>query len=320
MPWFYYRYNAIGVIRISGVDRYKFLQELTTNDLNRLSPEQAVFTVLTNAAGRILDLLTVLEDEDSLILITQNGYAETTLEHLRSKAFPSANGEPLANLRKTPSKYDIALSDESNGWDVAVLLPGEESPPGGLEKPSQTGYVQRFQNRSAAVALPPVLGGGLLLLQPRGVTVMVMLQAQWLDDVSFETERIRRGIPGPGTELTAEFSPFEVGLQEMVAFNKPQFTGKAILLNENRHKERGGTLMGVTLETPIEPPATIRLGEQQIGHITSATRVLGDPPHALAVVRRRYALDGVAVVVGAPSASSGQTGRLTRLPWQKEKT
>ncbi len=319
MPWFYYRYGAVGVFRLAGADRYKFLQELTTNDLSQVSAEQAVFTVLTNAAGRILDLLTVIEDQDSLILITQNGYAEATLKHLHNKAFPPAKGEPLANLRQAPPKYDVSLADETNGWDVAVLLPGEEAPPGGLEMPPRAGYVQRFQNRSAAVALPSVLGGGLLLLQPRGVTVMVMMQAQWLDDVSFEAERIRRGIPGPSTELTPEFSPFEVGLEEMVTFDKPNFAGKAILVNESRHKDRGGALVGVALESPIEPPAAVRLGERHIGRITSAARVLGEPPHALAVVQRRYALDGIAVVVEQPTEGGGLTGRLTRLPWQKER-
>ena len=318
MAWLYYRHRAVGVIRIEGGDRHRFLQELTTNDLGALAPDQAVFTVLTNAAGRILDVVTVLEDDDAVVLLTQDGYASSTLDYLGSRARPLAHTEPLAYMRKMEPRYSVSIHDESNRWDVATLLPGEGPPPGGLSEPPWVGHVQRFQNRSGAVAMPPVLGGGLLLIQPRGVTVMVMMQAQLLDSLSFEAERIRRGIPGPGTELTAEFSPFEVGLGDFVDLGKISFPGKAILAHESRHQDRGRILVGLSLERPAEMPASVRIGDNQIGPLTSCVQDLGKPPHALAVVQRRYATDGVAVTVVPLRSEQRLSGKIMRLPWQGE--
>ncbi|NPA92421.1 MAG: aminomethyl transferase family protein [Chloroflexi bacterium] len=298
MEWMYYRYPQAGTLRLGGKDRKVFLQQLTTNDIEALSPDQAVFTVLTNAAGRVLDWLLVLEEGEYLLVLTLPGRGETTFAYLQSqREEPPLGTVPLASLRRVTPRFQVEVRDESRLWDQAVLLPGEGPPPGGLDAPQHVGHVQRFANGSAAVSLPQALGGGLLVLTPRGVTVMVVARAVLLDTQAFDVERVRRGILGPETELTAEFSPLELGLKDFVAFDKDAaFPGRAVLATEARQTERGRQLVGLRLHAPITLPASVRMGETQIGPVTSAVTT-PEGPLALAVVRRPYHQPGTQVSV-----------------------
>ena len=307
MPWMYYRHHHAGAIRISGKDRVAFLQDLTTNDLSRLAPDQAVLTVLPNAAGRILDLFIILEDDDALLALALPYRTEATLQYLHAQRENRRTTTPLAALRKAEPNYEVTLQDESRLWDHACLLPGEGEPPGGLEPPRQPGYAQRFPNGSAAISLPKALGGGLLLLSPKGVTVMMITRTHLLSEEAYHQERIRRGIPGAETELTAEFSPFEVGLGELVALDKTDFPGRTLLAHEARNPDRGRTLAGLQADTPIHTPGAVRVEAAQVGQVTSATQAPDAGAWALAVVRRPHHMPGTRVTLHAYADGTQET-------------
>ena len=297
MPWMYYRYPNPGTLRLTGDDRFAFLNDLTTNRLDALTRTQAVLTVLTNAAGRILDLLIVLEDDhESLLVLTLAGRGEATLTYLRKQLEATPASVPLAALRKTSRRYAVEVRDESRLWDQAILLPGEGALPPGLQPPQEAGHAQRFPNGSAAISLPGVLGGGLLLLHPKGVTVMMLAHTRLLSPEAYTYERVRRGILGPDTELTAEFSPFEVGLAPWVDVSKSDFPGRTMLAYAARQPERGRTIVGMRLASPVMLPAAVRRGEEQIGHLTSVATA-GKTAIALAAVRRPFHQPGTQVIV-----------------------
>lgn len=83
---FYPRPGA-GYLLIEGPDRLDFIQRQTTNDARLVGPGRAVLTVLTSPAARILDVFTVLQDGESLVLLTQLGGGGPAAEYLRSRLF-----------------------------------------------------------------------------------------------------------------------------------------------------------------------------------------------------------------------------------------
>jgi folate-binding Fe-S cluster repair protein YgfZ len=83
----YYVWENPGFLRINGVDRKVFLQRQTTNDIQMLKPAGCLVTVLTNPAARILDVLTVMEEPESLLTRTLPGHSEATHHYLKSKIF-----------------------------------------------------------------------------------------------------------------------------------------------------------------------------------------------------------------------------------------
>ncbi|MGA2622641.1 MAG: hypothetical protein ABSF91_02200 [Bacteroidota bacterium] len=64
------------MLRSKGSDCLDFLHRLSTNDMNGLNLGEHRTTVLTSEKGRIIDIVTVLKLEDSLILTTSTGNSQ----------------------------------------------------------------------------------------------------------------------------------------------------------------------------------------------------------------------------------------------------
>lgn len=72
--------SNIGLLRIKGHDCLNFLQRLSTNDMNGLNSGEHRTTVLTTEKGRIVDIVTVLKLEDSIVLTTSIGNSQRVKE------------------------------------------------------------------------------------------------------------------------------------------------------------------------------------------------------------------------------------------------
>ena len=83
----YYRMPAGGSLRISGEHRQDFLQRQTSNDVGMLEPGRAVLTALTSPVGRILDVLYLIAEPETIFALTLPGMAGETLRFLKSRIF-----------------------------------------------------------------------------------------------------------------------------------------------------------------------------------------------------------------------------------------
>jgi folate-binding Fe-S cluster repair protein YgfZ len=83
----FYMQPLSGYLRISGEDRHAFLQRQTTNDINRLLPDQVLETILTSPAARIIDVLALFDEADSIGGVTLPGLGQETKDYLRSRIF-----------------------------------------------------------------------------------------------------------------------------------------------------------------------------------------------------------------------------------------
>src|SRR6266478_7978908 len=59
-----------GSLRVRGADARDFLQRLSTNDLGLLTADRYCSTTLTTEKAKIIDVVTLFEHGDSLLLIT----------------------------------------------------------------------------------------------------------------------------------------------------------------------------------------------------------------------------------------------------------
>ena len=55
-----------GFLRLGGSDRIDFMQRQSTNDLRQLSPGHSLLTVLTSPTARILDVLCLIDEGETL--------------------------------------------------------------------------------------------------------------------------------------------------------------------------------------------------------------------------------------------------------------
>ena len=66
-----HRYQNIKILEVSGIDTKKFLQGLTTADLDKLSPENdLLYTAFANLKGRIISLCFVKYIDDNKLLLS----------------------------------------------------------------------------------------------------------------------------------------------------------------------------------------------------------------------------------------------------------
>lgn len=80
----YAHLNYRNLIRVSGVDRFDFLQSMFTQDFNLLNVQQAVYTLRLNRMGRILgDAWIIAQDADTWWMDTEN--ADFLVQELSAK-------------------------------------------------------------------------------------------------------------------------------------------------------------------------------------------------------------------------------------------
>ena len=70
------------IVAISGPDRVKFLQGLTTNDIRRLAPDQALYAGFLTGQGKLLCDAFVLQDGDRILIDIAASLAEDFVKRL----------------------------------------------------------------------------------------------------------------------------------------------------------------------------------------------------------------------------------------------
>lgn len=141
----YFYQPQTGFLRMAGRDRLDFLQRQTTNDLRLLSAERTVSTVLTSPTARILDLFCVVDEGDSLGVVTLPGRFSETAKFLRSRIFFSdqvtvddLSGEIAQILLFGPQMVEVLEKldlqppkpDHVNRWEIQnqpITIIGQKS-------------------------------------------------------------------------------------------------------------------------------------------------------------------------------------------------
>jgi folate-binding protein YgfZ len=75
-PW-------LGVIRMTGRDRARFLHGMCTNDIKSLAPGQGCRAAIVNRQGKMVAELAVLVAADALLLILERANLQPTIDHLQ---------------------------------------------------------------------------------------------------------------------------------------------------------------------------------------------------------------------------------------------
>ena len=113
------------VIRISGTDRHKFLQGLITNDINKVSAENAIYALMLTPQGKFLYDFFIINHQDSFLLDCQEEYKNEILQKLNFYKFRSqieiSNEENLAisalspeNCQKKETEIFCQFTDPRN--------------------------------------------------------------------------------------------------------------------------------------------------------------------------------------------------------------
>ncbi len=279
--------SHLGSVRVAGDGAFDTLQRTLTNDLGKIAPGRAQYThLLDDADASVLDDIIVWWHADDTFDVMPNasntdrvraavGGDETT----HDRAVLAVQGpqalERLGGVFPEAAdvgRFRVAAADW-NGTPCAV---------------AGTGYTGE---RGVEIAVPADAAGDLWQailaagVRPAGLGAR-------------DTLRLEAGLPLHGNELGEGITSMQAGLGWVVAWDKPEFAGRAAAIAE-RDAGVSRTLVGIATEGRRPPRAgcAVLVAEEKIGVVTSGnfSPVLGHGI-ALAFVPPNVT-EGTAVIV-----------------------
>ena len=83
--------SHMGVLKITGANRNSFLSKLVVADVASLKPGQAVYSLIMNHKGGVVDDTIITSFEDHISMVVNAGCKDKDLEYLNSHLVPGVN-------------------------------------------------------------------------------------------------------------------------------------------------------------------------------------------------------------------------------------
>jgi aminomethyltransferase len=227
--------------RITGPDALRFLNRLVVRDVSRLRVNRVTYVLWCNDDGKVLD-------DGTIFRLSENEYRLCSQHHQLDWLLISSLGMDVTVTLEThdvaaltvqgPTSYSVLTEAGVDGLETLKPFQIMHTALNGFELTiSRTGYTgdlgyELWTANDNALALWDAIfnvkSRGLYDIRPIGLDALEMV-------------RIEAGFIMPGDDFnTAETtiradhdrSPFELGMDWVVNFDKPYFTGKKALLHE----------------------------------------------------------------------------------------
>jgi folate-binding protein YgfZ len=288
-------------LEVSGPDRAKFLHNLTTQEVKRLSEGRGAEAFVTSPQGKTLGYVTLLAGSDRVLV----------------RADPGGTGGILPHLVKYGVFDDVIVDEVSVGtFEIHVAGPKfeeivERAYAGAAELP-ETGELRHRVVPLAAGMLwlvreSPLGVPGLTLIGRRGAAGAVGdilrsagegLNLVGLDPETAEALRIEAGVPVFGRDVTPDNLPQEVGRDDQaISFVKGCYLGQETVARIDAVGHVNKQLCGLFLDggrADVPKPGTpIEVDGKSVGTVTSAAFSPGaGRPIALGYVKMAHARPG----------------------------
>jgi aminomethyltransferase len=267
---------GVGVLRLRGKDRVRFLNAMVTNDVAGLAAGHACAALATTTRGKIVaELLVLARSEELLVLVLQGpvaSVAETFEAHI------IADDVELANL--TDAFAVVAVEGPKCRELVWRVFPREPLP---LE--ALTFTENDYQGLRATVIRHSVVGDkGMLLVVARDhherMKSYLLQGAVGLDGceagrVAWNTRRIENGRPWLGVDVTGDNFPAESSLESHVSYEKGCYLGQETIARMHYRGHPNWKLVGLAGAGEV-PPAGASLAaaaEEASAATTPAGRI-----------------------------------------------
>lgn len=290
-------------VSLSGGDRVRWLNGMTTNNIRDLGVGQGVYAFLLNPQGHILGDIFAYNRGDSIAIDTDIGQVEkilATFDH-----FIIMDDVEVANLSEQLTALGIAGPKCREVLTAAGFAIPEMQP---LQVKAMTWH---------GMECTLVRGEDLeqdsyeIWLAPESVRVLwdalLAAGATPVGSEALELERIVSGIPRYGVDIRERDLPQETEQARALNFNKGCYVGQEIV---ERIRSRGAVhrkFTGFVVEgrAQIAAGAKIVGGEKEVGEVTSAAslQLAGhDKTLALGYIRREVGVPGREVTIGGARA------------------
>jgi folate-binding protein YgfZ len=242
--------SARAKLRVTGADRFRFLNGQITNDLRKASETTAIEACVLNAKGKL----------NAHIFISALG------ESLLINAEPELRETLGARLERYIIADDVQIEDVTDEFSVFHVV-SEEPPASG-------------SGRIVSALRFAATGWDVWSDSPHHDAIRDELASEYLfiDSAAADVMRIEQGLPRWGRELTDQIIPTEANLeQRAIDYQKGCYIGQEVISRIKMSGQTNKRLCGLISlnNTPLQPGMKLVAPSapgKEAGWITSATR------------------------------------------------
>ena len=267
-----YDSSHLGRIKATGQDFLDLLNRLSTNEVLSLEPGQGSTTVLTTDKGRIIDLLTVLNLGDYVLLLTGPQTPDKVAQWIDK--YTIIEDAALEDITATTAMLTVI------GPKAAELLGGVTDTKLSKFEPFQSAPVvlngvDAHVIRRDLVDLPMF---ELLVKADDAEKAWQAVAAAGAEPIGFETYeilRLEQASPGYDRELGEAYNPLESGLWGSISFTKGCYIGQEVIARLDTYKKVQKRLVSLS----FSPDAIVETGDKltqngkEVGAVSSIAKV-----------------------------------------------
>jgi folate-binding protein YgfZ len=260
-----------GKLALTGSEAKAFLNGQVTNEIEALEPGHGCYAALLTHKGKMLADLRVIDTGSELLLLCERSALQALFDA----------------IRRYKIGFDVELHKRTLERGLLSLIGPRADALLGAELPAQ-------EHANVQSDL------GLLIRTDVGVDVVcdsadtervkaALLEAGAVeaDEAIAEIVRVERGRPRYGIDLDDSVIPQEAGLNERaVSFTKGCYVGQETVARLHNRGKPNRHLRGLRLGEEVQPGTELRLGEREVGRLTSVARSPKLGAVGLALVRR----------------------------------
>jgi folate-binding protein YgfZ len=299
--------NDAALIRVSGADRYTWLQGMISNDITMLTSKSAtrLLACILNATGHLLSTITLTtppDFPDSLLIEAPATEREKLLDTLDKYLITEDVELTTVDLATVTLQGPDAGAIAADICDHRIVpyYAADHTGSNGFDSYVSPGFVVEFMSESVA----------------RGAVTIGPATAELL--------RIEAGVPKYGVDMDSSVIALEAGLGPThISLTKGCYVGQEIIARIDSRGHTNRALTGLVFPIGASPipgdtitptPTDEEPSSRETGRITSVAPVsptMGGRPIALGYVRHEHRTPGTALIVG----KGGSVAEVVELPF-----
>ena len=308
--------SYVGRLHAIGDDALDLLNRLSTNKVDELASGQGAPTILTTDAGRILDLIHVVNTGGHTLIITSPELQQTIIDWLDKYTIMEdlevedhTTSDAMLHLVGPTSRQWLEQTGDVDlgGLSAYGMVSAQIAALGGIavqviDKPfgPLPGFALLLSNQDA-----PALWNHLL---ETGVTP--------IGTEAYETVRVENAVPAYGNEMGQPYNPLEAGLIGSIDFTKGCYIGQEVIARLDTYQKVQKHL--VTLRFSPDATPSWGSGLVQDGKVIGRVTSLGSIPNGgdtigMGYVRKAVASEGVTLELETPAEGSAEITGFSQL-------
>lgn len=272
-------------LKFEGSERLDLINRLSTNEVNSLEKLKGLKTILTSDKGRFVDLLTLYNFGDFIF---------TTCSFNNSK-------NVIAYLDKYTIMDDFRAVDMA-GTHETILFYGDEAAlyarntfNADITNLNNNDFIfcNEGEHHSIIAKNDDPFGGFYFICAIEDkefweAKLFAVGNIIKVSDEQYELERIMRGIPAFGKEMSDLTNPLECAMNKYVSFTKGCYIGQEVIARLDAYDKISKHMIGLKTTQEINPSASdykISVEGKECGFVTSLIKARGDETIGLGFIK-----------------------------------